>query len=291
MSRAGIVLCGGRSSRMGRAKARLPWFGQTMIEHVVTVLMEAVDEVVVVTSESLELPSVSSLGARLVTDREPERGPLAGIRDGLLALESDAEFAFVTSTDAPFLTQAYVSAMLDRERACAPLSEGFVQVLSGVYSRGGGAVADRLLGEGVGRPLRLLEALDYEQIEFSVDERPVAWHGFNTAEAYLDSVRGIEPDAKAEIEFVWGEGARTECPPREVPVGTLGEVLASCGDFSAWADEGLVPDSCRVEVGSGEILRQLSVPVGPRERVRVTDVPVEKLFDGVVDIRNGEVSN
>ena len=32
MSRAGIVLCGGRSSRMGRAKAWLPWFGGALVE-------------------------------------------------------------------------------------------------------------------------------------------------------------------------------------------------------------------------------------------------------------------
>ena len=70
MSRAAIVLCGGRSSRMGRAKAWLPWFGLTLIEHVVTQLAQVVDEVIVVTSASLDLPS---LPARIVRDRDPAR--------------------------------------------------------------------------------------------------------------------------------------------------------------------------------------------------------------------------
>ena len=74
MRRAGIVLCGGRSSRMGRAKAWLPWFGRPMIEHVVDCLLPAVDEVVVVTSAELDLPPRP---ARVVSDRMPERGPLA----------------------------------------------------------------------------------------------------------------------------------------------------------------------------------------------------------------------
>ena len=65
MSRAGIVLCGGRSSRMGRAKAWLPWFGRSMIEHVVESLLPVVDEVVVVTSSELDLPFLS---ARVVSD-------------------------------------------------------------------------------------------------------------------------------------------------------------------------------------------------------------------------------
>ena len=80
MAAAGIVLCGGRSSRMGRDKAWLPWRGQPIVVHVAGVLRSVVDEVVVVASDSLELPP---LDARGVGDREPARGPLAGLRDGL----------------------------------------------------------------------------------------------------------------------------------------------------------------------------------------------------------------
>ena len=46
-----------------------------MVAHVVSVVRSAVDEVVVVASEKLELPR---LDARVVRDREPELGPLAG---------------------------------------------------------------------------------------------------------------------------------------------------------------------------------------------------------------------
>ena len=35
MGTAGIVLCGGKSSRMGRAKAWLPWCGRPLVAHVV----------------------------------------------------------------------------------------------------------------------------------------------------------------------------------------------------------------------------------------------------------------
>ena len=56
MAAAGIVLCGGKSSRMGRDKAWLPWRGQPMIAHVVSILGPIVDEVVVVASHGLELP-------------------------------------------------------------------------------------------------------------------------------------------------------------------------------------------------------------------------------------------
>ena len=52
MKRTGIVLCGGKSARMGRPKALLPWHGHTMIEHVISVLDEVVDEIVVVASSN-----------------------------------------------------------------------------------------------------------------------------------------------------------------------------------------------------------------------------------------------
>ena len=101
MAAAGIVLCGGKSSRMGRPKAWLPWRGQPMVAHAVSVLRSVVDEVVVVASAALELPSFD---AEVVRDRDPELGPLAGIREGLEAMRSD--LAFVTGTDAPFLSAA-----------------------------------------------------------------------------------------------------------------------------------------------------------------------------------------
>ncbi|MGI9433010.1 MAG: molybdenum cofactor guanylyltransferase, partial [Myxococcota bacterium] len=58
-----VVLCGGLSSRMGRPKAWLPWRGHPMITHVVGVLGQVTDDIVVVTSENLDLPP---LPARVV---------------------------------------------------------------------------------------------------------------------------------------------------------------------------------------------------------------------------------
>ncbi len=71
---------------MGRAKACLPWRGQPMVAHIVSILRPIVDDVVVVASDALELPA---LDARVVRDREPALGPLAGIREGLEEIDSD----------------------------------------------------------------------------------------------------------------------------------------------------------------------------------------------------------
>jgi molybdopterin-guanine dinucleotide biosynthesis protein A len=259
---------------MGRAKAWLPWFGGSMIEVLVGRLGAIVDEVIVVTSAALDLPP---LEARIVEDRDPGLGPLAGIREGLAVARSD--LAFVTSVDAPFLTRAYVDGLFAMGGACAPLSEGHVQVLSAIYPRRAGVLADELLKQGARRPLALLEALDFKPIELpseavpasGEDGVPPAWRGFNTPREYLDGVRGVDPAAMAEVELL-GRVALSHPSPRcRVPVGTLGEVLSALPGSTGLVEGGRVARAHLVSLGGRDLVRDLAVPVGPGERVSVID--------------------
>lgn len=270
MKRAAIVLCGGRSERMGRAKAWLPWFGQTMVEHVVSTLEPHVDEIVVVTAADLDLPP---LDARVVRDREPALGPLAGLRDGLSVVESD--LAFVTGTDAPEIPAAYLEALFSKKGACAPVSEGHVQVLSAVYpAREGAAKSAALLAEGKRRPLDLLEALDYRALEASEvvtygARKP--WQGFNTPESYLTAVRARDAQASAEIELLGRAALGAEKSTYDVPVSTLGDALRSLPSSLGLIDEGRVAKPFLVSLGGRDVVRDLDLPIGPGERVSVLD--------------------
>lgn len=268
MRRVAIVLCGGLSSRMGRPKAWLPWFGRTMVEHVVQRLRGAAEEIVVVTSRELDLPP---LEARVIRDREPERGPLAGLRDGLAAAEGD--FAFVTATDAPFLSASHVSSLLDRAAPVAPRAAGHVQVLSAVYPTTAWKEADALLERGRGRPLELLERLGFDAIDWEPGAEPAPWEGFNTPSEYLSLARRTRPDAVAMVE-VLGRSALDLAETRfRVPIGTLGEVLGRLErrlPMRLLADGGL-SKSHLVCLGGRELVRDLSLPVGPGERISVLD--------------------
>src|SRR5262245_51616503 len=173
---------------MGRAKAWLAWRGRPMLVHVVDVLRRAVGEVVVVTSGTLELPPVD---APVVSDREPDRGPLAGIREGLAHVQ--AELAYVTATDAPFLEPAFVRSRLAYGGAAAPELDGHVQTLAAVYPKAALPSAEALIRAGRMRPLHLLEAVGYRKI--AAAELPAARsvRGFNTPAEYLEAVREVEP--------------------------------------------------------------------------------------------------
>jgi molybdopterin-guanine dinucleotide biosynthesis protein A len=266
MSAAGVVLCGGRSSRMGRAKAWLPWRGRPMLAHVVDVLREVVDEVVVVSAPDVEVPPTQ---ARVVLDREPGLGPLGGIREGLLAIR--AERAFVTSTDAPLLTPRFVRAMLAFEGAAAPEVDGFVQTLCAVYPRRLACEADRLISEGRMRPLFLLEAAGFRHVR--PDELPdvEALRGLNTPELYLEAVRCAEPGATATLELLGQARRRVGRSAVSVAVGTLGEVWARGAPELGACQGGEIPREYLVSLDGRTFVRDARVPIGPGEHVIVMD--------------------
>src|ERR1700749_4313941 len=82
---AGVVLAGGRSTRMGTAKAALEWHGSTLLRHVAGVLGRAVDgPVIVVRSPGQQLPA---LDPQVMVHTGPEEGggPMPGLAVGLSA--------------------------------------------------------------------------------------------------------------------------------------------------------------------------------------------------------------
>lgn len=268
-STSGIVLCGGQSSRMGRAKAWLPWAGRPILCHVVERLRAVVDEVWVVAAPDQSLPEVA---APVIADREGGLGPLAGIREGLL--HARGELAFVTATDAPYLTDAFVRAVLGVGRAAAPVLDGFVHPLSAAYPSAAAGEAERLLAAGHRRPLDLLERLDYAPLSF--DELPDAdsVRGFNTPEAYLAAARAEAGALPVILELTGRARARLGASAIEVPAGRLGDVLAVLGDRLDVVEGDRVARPYAISLEGRTFLRDLQVPIGPGEHVIVLDASV-----------------
>jgi molybdopterin-guanine dinucleotide biosynthesis protein A len=102
-----IILTGGKSSRMGRPKALLPFDDEPLIAHIVRALQELFADIVVVAAPEQELPQ---LPVTLVRDDVPFQGPVGGIYYGLKAARG--EFAFVTSCDVAFLNFSLISNLL-----------------------------------------------------------------------------------------------------------------------------------------------------------------------------------
>jgi molybdopterin-guanine dinucleotide biosynthesis protein A len=190
MSDAAIVLCGGRSRRMTRDKAGLPFGDETMLARIVRVVSQVVEEVWVVAREGQEVTGDFAIA------RDPVEGlgPLAGLRAGLEAMA--AERAFVTACDYPLLQPAYVERLLELSRGfpvTVPQVDGHFMVTSAVYAREVLPVARRLLEERRLRPLHLVEAFDARIVSESelreVDPELASLRDCNTPDAYREALR------------------------------------------------------------------------------------------------------
>lgn len=109
---AGIVLCGGRSSRMGRPKAWLPFGSETLLQRTVRTLGAAVDPVVVVAAPRQDVPPLPA-AVRIVRDEVEDKGPLGGLAAGLAALGGLADAAYLSACDVPFLTPVFVRRVIE----------------------------------------------------------------------------------------------------------------------------------------------------------------------------------
>jgi len=75
MNAGAIVLCGGKSSRMGSPKALLPFGPETMLQRVVRRLAGVVSPIVVVAAVDQRLPELSHQ-VIVTRDEQQGRGPL-----------------------------------------------------------------------------------------------------------------------------------------------------------------------------------------------------------------------
>jgi molybdopterin-guanine dinucleotide biosynthesis protein A len=189
MAEAGIVLCGGKSSRMGSSKALLPFGSETMLQRVVRLLGDVVSPIVVVAAVDQELPALPR-DVILARDEREARGPLEGLRSGLKALPEDVERAYVTSCDVPLLVPNFVRQMLDLARGydvAVMEIDGFTHPLSAVYRRATLPFVDDLLAHDRLRPVFLFEAVKTRRVrpeEMTADPELRTLRNLNTREDY-----------------------------------------------------------------------------------------------------------
>jgi molybdenum cofactor guanylyltransferase len=145
----GIVLAGGRSSRMGRSKATLEWHGSTLLRRVAGLVGRSVSgPVVIVRSAGQPLPALPSW-CEVVEDDHDGRGPLEGIAAGLRAVGERAAVAYVSSTDVPMLHTSFVGAVVggigERDEICVPAVGRGWQPLAAAYRTSLVGVLEELL--------------------------------------------------------------------------------------------------------------------------------------------------
>lgn len=128
-----LILCGGRSKRMGRPKAFLPFANRTIIEHLIETVKDIFSETFLVANEP---DGFSHLSVDVVKDILPYRGPLGGIFSGLLVAAH--QHSFVIACDMPLVSKKLIRQMTTKrhEADVVVLShKGNIEPLLGIYAK------------------------------------------------------------------------------------------------------------------------------------------------------------
>ena len=155
----GLILAGGRSKRLGRDKARLPWPDEnsqtTLLHHVHAVLAPLCDEVLVVGNRA------DLAGFTVVPDVAAAQSSLTGLVSGLRAAATP--LALAVACDMPFLNERLLRALIDRATdewdAVAPVVRHEPETLHTVYHRRCLPAASEMLEAGDLRLGRLMKRL------------------------------------------------------------------------------------------------------------------------------------
>lgn len=165
---SGVVLAGGKSSRMGRDKAFITVRGRTLLQRQVDKLRAAgIEDIMISDRESEKL-------GRYVPDIYPDFGPLGGLHACLKSAKGDA--CVVISVDTPMVPTFALNLLIGAFQgsgcdAAVIENDGIVQPLIGVYSVSVLPAIEEMIQSGDGDMMDLLKKIKTVQVPFMGDER------------------------------------------------------------------------------------------------------------------------
>jgi len=282
-----IILAGGKSSRMGRPKALLPFDGEPLIAHIVRSFKELFADVVVVIAPDQVLPA---LPVTVVRDEVAYRGPVSGIYHGLNAAKGEA--SFVGSCDIPFLNLSLISHLVSQVHnhdVVVPYWAGRYQPLFALYRKSVVPfLRDQLLRDEL-RPIFLFDKVRTRKIDEAeirrFDPEGLSFLNMNTPADYqaaLQRRREIFTRSPLESIFCTVElfgvarlRAKTKIVPLELPPDAslaqvflaLAETLPTLvGSVIARDKDGLVAGQA-CNVNGREFIRDSSTRIHSGDRI------------------------
>ncbi|MEO8232550.1 MAG: molybdenum cofactor guanylyltransferase [Ignavibacteriota bacterium] len=129
----GIILAGGKSSRMGLNKSFLKIGDETIIERITNLMRSIFKDVIIITNSPKEY---LFLQIPLYEDIYKWKGPLAGIHSGLT--HSSTEINFIISCDVPLMIKEMIEFIVEYKsdkliKFCE--AAGYHQPLAGIYKK------------------------------------------------------------------------------------------------------------------------------------------------------------
>jgi molybdenum cofactor guanylyltransferase len=206
MRKGAIILCGGKSSRMGRDKATLRFGPELMLQRVVRLLSEAVGPqgIFVVAASNQTLPRLPA-AVTVARDIHEFRGPLQGLATGLRDMDDRFDAIYATACDVPLLVPAFVGRMfqlLDEYDVAVPFDGQHYHSLAAVYRPRVLPQIQTLLDSDRLRPPFLFDLVRTREVPVDdlrdVDPRLATLENLNRYEDYLAALAAVGLAAPAE---------------------------------------------------------------------------------------------
>lgn len=127
----GIILAGGKSSRMGQDKGLLELYGKPLIEYSIEALVPLCSEIIIIANSD----EYKQFGLPVYSDIYTDKGPLGGIYTGLK--NSNSQTNIILSCDTPLITSEYLKWLISKHSTSITFSrwEDRVHPLASIFDR------------------------------------------------------------------------------------------------------------------------------------------------------------
>jgi len=162
MKVTGIILAGGKSTRMGEDKGLILLNDIPMIEYLINVFSDLKIPVIIISNNE----DYNQFNLPVYQDIEKEKGPAGGILSALTF--SKTQKNIIVSCDTPFITVELINFLLDshqNNQVTIPKYENRIHPLIGVYEKEVSKSFEESIRENQLRIRDILKKLDTKEVE------------------------------------------------------------------------------------------------------------------------------
>ncbi len=193
---SGVILAGGKNSRIGFPKAFLKLNQRRIIDHALEVLQSFFNEILIVAENKNDFSEYNNI--KVVEDLVKGCGPLGGIYTGLKTICNDS--AFFIACDMPFLDRGLITRILNIAKEgshtyVVPYSERGLEPLHAVYSKVGLECLQHCLDQGQRSVREFLHRCNCRYVQAQKDEI-ASFYNINTK----DDLQEIVNDQSRSIK-------------------------------------------------------------------------------------------
>lgn len=154
MEITGVILSGGKSSRMGKDKGLMNFKGKPMMSYAISFFQSLTDNIIISTNDE----RYRKFGYKLIADSIPDLGPIGGFYSVIKKVES--EYYFITACDMPYLSFKIAKKIISSIKGydiAVPLYNLKAEPLFCLYSRNILPVLEQQIDKGDYKLMNLLK--------------------------------------------------------------------------------------------------------------------------------------